>query len=84
MTTGEYGGIGSYIRERKEGGVYIIEPFEGMPAALAGLKAGDRILTIDTVDVTDKSSDEVSALLKGVPNTKMVLKIQSPYDKKPA
>ena len=24
MTTGEYGGIGSYIRERKEGGVYII------------------------------------------------------------
>lgn len=83
MTTGEYGGIGSYIRERKEGGVYIIEPFEGMPAALAGLKAGDRILEIDTVDVTDKSSDEVSALLKGVPNTKMVLKIQSPYDKKP-
>ena len=49
----------------------------------AGLKAGDRILAIDTVDVTDKSSDEVSALLKGVPNTKMVLKIQSPYDKKP-
>ena len=83
MTTGEYGGIGSYIRERKEGGVYIIEPFEGMPAALAGLKAGDRILAIDSVDVTDKSSDEVSALLKGVPNTKMVLKIQSPYDKKP-
>ena len=83
MTTGEYGGIGSYIRERKEGGVYIIEPFEGMPAALAGLKAGDRILAVDTVDVTNKSSDEVSALLKGVPNTKMVLKIQSPYDKKP-
>ncbi len=83
MTTGEYGGIGSYIRERKDGGVYIIEPFEGMPAALAGLKPGDRILAIDTVDVTNKSSDEVSALLKGVPNTKMKLKIQSPGDKKP-
>lgn len=83
MTTGEYGGIGSYIRERKEGGVYIIEPFEGMPAALAGLKPGDRILAIDTVDVSKKSSDEVSALLKGVPNTKMVLKIQRPSEKKP-
>lgn len=83
MTTGEYGGIGSYIRERKDGGVYIIEPFEGMPAALAGLKPGDHILAIDTVDVTNKSSDEVSALLKGVPNTKMKLKIQSPGDKKP-
>ena len=73
MTTGEYGGIGSYIRGRQEGGVYIIEPFEGMPAALAGLQAGDRILAIDTVDVTNKSSDEVSNLLKGVPITKMVL-----------
>lgn len=83
MSTGEYGGIGSYIRGRKEGGVYIIEPFEGMPAALAGLKAGDRILAVDTVDVTNKTSDEVSALLKGVPNTKLVLKVQSPVDKKP-
>lgn len=57
---------------------------KGCRAALAGLKAGDRILTIDTVDVTDKSSDEVSALLKGVPNTKMVLKIQSPYEQETA
>lgn len=83
MTIGEYGGIGSYIRERKEGGVYIIEPFEGMPAALAGLKAGDRILAIDTVDTSNKTSSEVSELLKGVPNTKMVLKIQRPNEKKP-
>lgn len=83
MTTGEYGGIGSYIRGREEGGVYIIEPFEGMPAALAGLQAGDRILAIDTVDVSEKTSDEVSNLLKGVPNTKMILKIQRPNEKKP-
>ena len=83
MTTGEYGGSGSYIRERKEGGGYIIEPFEGMPAALAGLKAGDRILAIDTVDTSNKTSSEVSELLKGVPNTKMVLKIQRPNEKKP-
>mgnify|MGYP000346920808 CR=1 FL=1 len=45
----------------------LVEPFEGMPAALAGLKAGDRILAIDTVDVTDKSSDEVSALVERCP-----------------
>jgi carboxyl-terminal processing protease len=83
ITTGEYGGIGSFIRGRKEGGVYIIEPFDGSPAALAGLKPGDRILGIDTTDVTNKSSDEVSTLLKGAPNTKVALKVQSPYDKKP-
>ena len=83
MTTGEYGGIGSFIRERKGEGVVITEPFEGMPAAMAGLKAGDRILAIDTVDVSKKSSDEVSSLLKGVPNTKMKIKIQRPGEKKP-
>lgn len=84
MTTGEYGGIGSYIRQRdKEGGVIIAEPFEGMPAALAGLKAGDQILMVDTVDVSKATNDVVSNLLKGVPNTKLSLKIQRPGEKKP-
>ena len=50
MTTGEYGGIGSLIRQRNnEGGVMIAEPTEGMPADLAGLKPGDLILAIDTI-----------------------------------
>jgi carboxyl-terminal processing protease len=53
-----------------------------MPAALAGLLPGDRILAIDTIDVSKKSSDEVSSLLKGVPNTKMTLTIQRPHEKK--
>lgn len=82
MTTGEYGGIGAYIRQREEG-VIIAEPFEGMPAELAGLKAGDRILSIDTTDVSSFSSDNVSSLLKGVPNTKIQLTIQRPGEKKP-
>lgn len=83
ITTGEYGGIGSIITQR-DGGVYINEPYEGMPAALAGLKAGDQLLAIDDVDVTKKTSSEVSELLKGVPNTKLKIKYQRPGEKKPA
>lgn len=84
MVTGEYGGIGSYIRQRnKNGGAMIAEPFEGMPAAEAGLKAGDLILAIDTIDVSKMQSDKVSELLKGVPNSKMTLTIQRPGEKKP-
>lgn len=84
MTTGEYGGIGSFIRQRNQNnGVMIAEPNEGMPAALAGLKAGDMILAIDTVDVSNATSDRVSELLKGVPNTKFTLTIQRPGEKKP-
>lgn len=82
MTTGEYGGIGAYIRYR-EGGTVITEPFEGMPAALAGLKAGDLIIGVDTADTKDWPSEKVSELLKGVPNTKMTIKVQRPGEKKP-
>jgi len=80
VTTGEYGGIGAYINQRNEG-VYIVEPFEGMPAQLAGLKAGDIILAIDTVDVSKFSHNRVSELLKGIPNSRLTLTIQRPGEK---
>lgn len=83
ITTGEYGGIGSYIRQRNaNGGVIIAEPFEDMPAALAGLKAGDHILKVDDADVSKSTSEEVTNLLKGVPNSKLKLLIQRPGEKK--
>ena len=82
LVTGEYGGVGAYIRAR-DGEVIISEPFEGMPAALAGLKAGDRILMIDTADVRKATTERVSELLKGTPNSKVVIKIERPGEKKP-
>ncbi|MCC8154701.1 MAG: S41 family peptidase [Tannerellaceae bacterium] len=82
ITTGEYGGIGAFIRKRDEG-VIITEPFEGMPAELAGLKAGDLIMEIDNVNVEKENDSRVSELLKGVPNTKIVLKIKRPGENKP-
>ena len=82
LVTGEYGGVGAYIRAR-DGEVIISEPFEGMPAALAGLKAGDCILMIDTADVRKATTERVSELLKGTPNSKVVIKIERPGEKKP-
>lgn len=82
IATGEYGGIGAIIRQRDEG-VVIDEPYEGMPAQLAGLKAGDVILAVDTVDASRLPSEQVSNLLKGVPNSALTVKIQRPGEKKP-
>ncbi|MDR1919592.1 MAG: S41 family peptidase [Tannerellaceae bacterium] len=81
ITTGEYGGVGAYISKRTEG-VIVTETIEGMPAALAGLMVGDRFLAIDTVNVEKASSGEVSNLLKGLPNTKLKVKILRPGEKK--
>lgn len=78
MTTGEYGGIGSYILQR-DSFVYISGPYEGSPAALAGLKAGDRIVRIGTADAKGMSSDKVSRLLRGPAGTIVSLRLERPY-----
>lgn len=80
MTTGEYGGIGSIITTR-QGKTYIAEPYENMPAALAGLRAGDEILEID--DVSIEQIPDPSEKLKGQANTKVKIKYQRPGADKP-
>lgn len=82
MTTGEYAGIGSLISKIGDF-VVISEPYEGFPAQLAGLKAGDKILEINGKSMSKKSTAEVSAQLKGPANTALKLKIERPGTKKP-
>ena len=77
LTTGEYAGVGAII-SYKDGGVIINEPYEGLPADKAGLKAGDRILEIDEEDVRNANVREVSNKLKGTPGTTLQLLIKRP------
>lgn len=78
MTTGSYGGIGSYITTYG-GATYLSEPIEGSPAQLAGLKAGDKILEVDSVSALNIPGDKVSAMLKGQPGTSVRVKFQRPF-----
>lgn len=78
MTTGQYGGIGAVIGKRNED-ILVIYPYEGDPADVAGLKAGDKILKIDDIDLAEKSTNDVSKLLKGQANTSIKLTIQRPF-----
>lgn len=75
MTTGQYGGIGAIITKRKDF-VYISEPYEGFPAQKAGLMAGDKILEINGKTAQGKTTEEVSKVLKGQPNTEVTLLIE--------
>jgi carboxyl-terminal processing protease len=74
QTTGRYGGIGAIIGTRGDW-VTITDPYDGFPAAKAGLRAGDKILSIDNKPAKKLASDEVSHLLKGKAGTTVVVKI---------
>lgn len=79
MTTGRYGGVGSYIMMRPDSSVYFSGPYEDSPAVKAGIRTGDRILRIDTIDVSRAGSERVSTLLKGEPGTKVQVQIARPF-----
>lgn len=78
MTTGEYGGIGSYIRYTPKGTI-IAGPEEGSPADKAGLRTGDLIIRIDTTDVVGWRDERVRELLQGTPGTSLKVTVNRPF-----
>jgi carboxyl-terminal processing protease len=74
-TTGQYGGIGALIRKRDDNWIEIMELYEGFPADKAGIKAGDVVLAVDSVNVNSKNVSDVSASLKGEKATEVTLKV---------
>lgn len=82
MVKGSFGGIGSLISYNpKLKRSMIAEPFEGTPAALVGLKAGDVLMEIDGVDLAGKDNAQVSQLLRGPAETSFQLKVERPNEK---
>ncbi len=75
QSTGQYGGIGAIIS--KTGNyIEIVEPYEGAPASKAGLRPGDIILRINTVDMIGKDVQDASEMLRGQPGTSVQVHIK--------
>ncbi|SHI68410.1 carboxyl-terminal processing protease [Mesonia phycicola] len=72
QNSGEYTGIGASVQTRDHK-ITIVEPYKGYPADKAGLKAGDEIIQIGEVNVSD-FNDDAGELLKGAPGTSVQLK----------
>jgi carboxyl-terminal processing protease len=77
MTTGQYGGVGALIMQRGDD-VVISEPYEGSPAAKAGVRAGDIIRKVNNQSLEGKKSDDVSTAMKGQPGSTLVLEVFRP------
>lgn len=75
MTMGKYGGIGAIIMQR-DTAVYVSEPYEGMPAWQAGLRAGDRFITVNGMDCHRKTTKQVSDQLRGKPGTSLSITVE--------
>src|ERR1700761_7317982 len=71
----QYGGIGAGIFTRN-GKVYVSDVFEGFPAQKADIRPGDQLVKINDVDLTGKTNDQVSQLLKGSKGASIKLELK--------
>lgn len=71
---GTFEGIGAEVGMRNDI-VTIIAPLDGLPAAKAGLKAGDKILAIDGKSSLTLTVDEAVKQIRGPKGTKITLTI---------
>ena len=75
-TSGKFGGLGMVVGLR-DGILTVISPIEGTPAFRAGLKSGDKIITIDEDSTINMSLQEAVNKLRGDPSTAVILIVES-------
>lgn len=74
---GVYCGIGVVVQKDMDTGeIVAVNPYDYAPAYKAGVRANDRIIAIDGVDITDMSIDEAVALIRGEEGSKVKLTIK--------
>ena len=74
LNAGSYTGIGAFIKAKKDN-ITIIEVYKNSAADKAGLKAGDEILKIGNIAVSEFEED-AGELLKGAPNSTVELEFR--------
>ncbi|MBH1932757.1 PDZ domain-containing protein [Streptomyces sp. AV19] len=65
---GEYVGVGLSVRRLGDGAMEVEGVEQGGPAARAGITPGDRLRTVDGVEVTGRPVTDVVARLRGGPS----------------
>jgi carboxyl-terminal processing protease len=67
-SSGRYSGVGIEISIEDEQ-VVVIAPFDGSPAALAGIRSGDVIVTIDGIPVNTSTLSDTIGRMRGAEGT---------------
>ncbi len=81
-TKGEFGGLGIEVT-MENGVVKVVSPYDGTPAAKAGLLTNDLIIKIDGKDVQGITLNEAVEKMRGAVNTPVTLTIVRDKKKEP-
>ncbi len=73
-TTGQFGGLGIEVTI-ENGFIKVVSPIDDTPAQKAGIKTGDLIIKLDDKPVKGMSLTDAVKLMRGEPNSKIVLTI---------
>ena len=65
LTKGKYGGVGIRIGSLRDT-LTILSPMEDSPAYTEGMKSGDQIIKIDSIDAVGMTTREASKIIKGL------------------
>ena len=74
-TTGEYQGIGVTIAPDSKGYINVVAPMDGSPAEEAGIKSGDKILSVNGVNFNGETIDAAAAAMRGKVGTQVKLSV---------
>ncbi len=75
-TSGELTGVGiQIVKDKESDSIIIVSPIEGTPAYEAGIKAKDKILSIDNVSTKGLNIGDAVKLIRGRRGTKVKLEI---------
>ena len=81
-TSGEFGGLGIVVG-MEDGFVKVISPIDDTPAARAGVKSGDLVIRLDDKNVKGMSLEDAVGIMRGKPNTSIMLTIVRKGESKP-
>ncbi|HVJ65562.1 MAG TPA: S41 family peptidase [Bdellovibrionota bacterium] len=81
-TEGKFGGVGIEVSV-EDGKITVLSPIDDTPAAKAGLKKGDKILSIDEKSAVNITLPEAISMMRGKPGSKVKIGIQRPGELKP-
>jgi carboxyl-terminal processing protease len=84
QTKGEFGGLGLEVTEDRDTGVIkVISPIDDTPAARAGMKPGDLILSLDGKSVEGLTLNDAVDKMRGPPGTTITISVKREKIDKP-